>query len=127
MELLQILEQKLGISEEQAKAGVGLILKLVKEKLDPEEFDEVSGAVPGAEDLIASSPKSGGIAGALGGIASSFGGAAGQLGGIAGIASGFKKLNLDADMVGKFIPIILSFVESKGGSTVKAILEKVLK
>jgi hypothetical protein len=30
-------------------------------------------------------------------------------------------------MIGKFLPIILSFVQSKGGDQVKAILQKVLK
>jgi hypothetical protein len=34
---------------------------------------------------------------------------------------------MDGGMVGKFLPIILQFVQSKGGDSVKALLEKVLK
>jgi hypothetical protein len=47
--------------------------------------------------------------------------------GLAGLAGGFSKLGLDSGMIGKFLPIILSFVQSKGGGGVKTILEKVLK
>ena len=83
--------------------------------------------VPGIDDLIGSAPKSGGLGAALGGIASSLGGGASKLGSIAGIASGFSDLGLDSGMLGKFIPVILSFVQEKGGSSVKDLLEKVLK
>ena len=30
-------------------------------------------------------------------------------------------------MIGKFVPVILSFVQSKGGDGVKGVLEKALK
>ncbi len=127
MELLQMLSSQLGITEEQAKGGSGLLLKMAKEKLGSDEFSKVASSVPGLDDLISSAPESGGIAGALGGLASSLGGGAGQLGNLAGLAGGFKNLNLDASLVGKFIPVILSFVQSKGGDSVKNILERVLK
>jgi hypothetical protein len=51
----------------------------------------------------------------------------GGAGGLTSLAGGFSKLGLDAGMIGKFVPIILSFVQSKGGNAVKGILEKVLK
>ena len=127
MELLQMLSSQLGITEEQAKGGSGLLFKMAKEKLGSDEFSKVASSVPGLDDLISSAPESGGIAGALGGLASSLGGGAGQLGNLAGLAGGFKNLNLDASLVGKFIPVILSFVQSKGGDSVKSILERVLK
>ena len=67
------------------------------------------------------------MAGALGGLASSLGGGAGKLGDLASLAGGFSKLGLDSDMVGKFIPVILSFVQAKGGDTIKNLLGGVLK
>ena len=127
MELLQLLTSQLGVSEEQAKGGAGLLFKMAAEKLGSDDFSEVAKAVPGVEDLISSAPEAGGVSAALGGFASSLGGGAEQLGNLASLASGFKNLNLDSDMVGKFIPIVVSFVQSKGGDTVKSILEKVLK
>jgi len=127
MELVQMLTSQLGITEEQAQGGSGLLFKMAKEKLGSEEFSQVASAVPDVENLISSAPESAGISGALGGLASSLGGGAGQLGNLASLAGGFKNLNLDSGMVGKFIPVIMSFVQSKGGGTVKTILEKVLK
>ena len=127
MELLQMLTSQLGVTQGQAEGGAGLLFKMVKEKLDSDDFSQVVRTVPGIENMISSAPESGGLAGALGGLASSFGGSAGQLGSLASLASGFKSLNLDSGMVGQFVPIILSFAQSKGGDIVKNILEKVLK
>ena len=127
MDLIQMLTSQLGISDQQAKGGSGLLFKLAKDKLGSDEFSQVARALPGLEDLISSAPNSGGIAGALGGLASSLGGGAGQLGNLAALAGGFKDLNLDSGMVNRFIPIVMSFVQSQGGDTVKNILEKVFK
>jgi len=127
MELLQMLKSQLNVSEEQASGGAGLLFKLVQDKLSSGEFSQVSSALPGINELISSAPKSEGFASAIGGIASSLGGGAGQLGNLVSLAGAFSKLNLDADMVGKFIPIILSFVEAQGGGSLKSLLEKVLK
>ena len=127
MELIQTLTNQLGISEEQAKGGAGLLFKMAQEKLGSDEFSQVASAVPGVEELLTSAPESGGLSGALGGLASSFGGNVGQLANLASLAGGFKTLNLDSGMIGQFIPIVISFAQSQGGDTVKSILEKVLK
>jgi hypothetical protein len=127
MELVQMLTTQLGVSEPQAKGGAGLLFKMAKEKLGSDDFGKVATAVPGVNDLISSAPEPGGVTGALGGLASSLGGGAGQLGNLANLASGFKNLNLDPGMVGKFIPVVMAFVQSKGGDSVKNILQKVLR
>ena len=127
MELIQMLTSQLGISNEQASGGAGLIFKMAKEKLGGDDFGQISSAIPDVENLVSSAPESGGIGAALGGLASSLGGGAGQLGNLASLAGGFKKLNLDSGIIGKFIPIVMSFVQSKGGDSLKAILEKVIK
>lgn len=127
MELIQELVKNLGVSEGAAKGGAGLIFKLVQDKLPTGDFIKVAGAVPGIADLIKSAPESGGVLGGLGKLASGLGGGAAKLGGLASLAGGFSKLGLDSGMIAKFLPIILSFAESKGGTVVKALLEKVLK
>ena len=121
MELIDQLTKSLGVNETQAKGGAGLIFKLAKDKLPAGDFSKVSAAVPGVDDLLKAAPAEGG--GLLGGLGKMFGGA----GGLGSLAGGFSKLGLDAGMVSKFIPIILSFVQSKGGDGVKSLLEKVLK
>lgn len=128
MDLLTALTSQLGVSEAQARGGAGLLFKLAKEQLDSGDYAVVSSAVPDVEDMVSEAPEQGGLSGALGGLASSLGGSAGgKLAGLASLAGGFKDLNLDASMIGKFIPIVLSVVQARGGDSAKAILEKVLK
>jgi hypothetical protein len=127
MELVEQLVKNLGVSEDAAKGGSGLIFKMAKEKLDSGDFSKVAGAIPDIGDLMKSAPESGGVLGGLGKLASGFGGGAGQLGNLASLAGGFSKLGLDSGMIGKFIPIILAFAQSKGGDVVKSLLQKALK
>jgi len=123
MELIQMLTSQLGVDETQAEGGAGLLLGLAKERLGEEQFAGIADVIPGVQGLLESAP-SGGLGGLLGGIASKVG--AESLGGLASLAGGFKKLDLDSGLVTKFLPIILSFVQSKGGDKVKELLEKVL-
>jgi hypothetical protein len=127
MELINQLTQDLGVTEEQAKGGAGLLFDLAKQKLGAGDFENVSAAVPGISEMMGAAPKSGGLGGAIGGLASALGGGAGKLGDLASLAGGFKNLGLGSDMIGKFVPIILSFVQSKGGDSIKNLLEGVLK
>ena len=127
MELVDMLVKNLGVNENAAKGGAGLIFKLAQDKLGAGDFGKVSGAVPGIADLIKAAPASGGLLGGLGSLTSGLGGDAAKLGNLASLAGGFSKLGLNSGMITKFIPIILSFVQSKGGNAVSAILEKVLK
>ena len=131
MELVQQLSQNLGISEEQAQGGAGLIFSLAKQKLGEGEFTQVSQSLPGISNLISAAPQSGGVmAGAMGGLASAMGGAMGGGGNIASLATlagGFTQLGLNPNMASQFIPVILSFVQSKGGEQAKNILAGVLK
>ena len=127
MELIEQLVKNLGVSEGAAKGGSGLLFNMAKEKLGAGDFGKIAAIVPGISDMMKSAPASGGILGGLGKVASGFGGSASQLGSLASLAGGFSKLGLDNGMIGKFIPIILSFVQSKGGDVARALLEKALK
>lgn len=131
MELIQQLINNLGVNEEQAKGGAGLLFNLAKEKLGSGEFQQIANVVPGMTDLLKAAPESGGgLMGALGSAASAFGGLGGKmegLGNLAQLAGGFSQLGLSTDMVGKFVPIVLSFVQNQSGDSLKGLLEKVLK
>ena len=126
MELIDLLTNTLGVNADQATGGAGLLFKLAKEKLGDTDFSQISQYIPDVNELIESAPESGGIAGALGGLASALGGSGSELGNLASVVGGFSKLELDSGMIGKFIPVILSFVESKGGGAVKGLLEQAL-
>lgn len=125
MELIQELTKNLGVSEGQAKDGAGLLFKHAQQNLGGDDFSKVSSAVPSIGSIMDAAPKSGGGAlDGLGGLASGLGGGAG---GIMGLVGGFSQLGMGGDMVGKFISIVLSFVQSKGGGGVRAVLENALK
>ena len=127
MELIQQLTQGLNVNEEQAKGGAGLIFKMAQEKLGDGEFTRVASAVPGVSNLIGAAPQSGGgLAGAIGGLTGAMG-ASGNVANMAALAGGFSQLGLNPGMATKFVPIILSFVQNKGGDGVKDILAGVLK
>jgi Protein of unknown function VcgC/VcgE (DUF2780) len=125
MELIQILTSNLGVEENQATGGAGLLFQLAKEKLGDEVFAQVAEHVPGIGNMIEAAPASGGLASAIGGLASMMG-APEELGSIASAIAGFSQLGLNSDMVSQFIPIILSFVQEKGGDQVSGLLAQVL-
>ena len=128
MELIQQLTQSLDVDETQAKGGAGLIFKMAKEQLGDGDFATVASAVPGISNLIGEAPAGGkGLAGAMGGLAGAMGGGGGQLANMAALAGGFTQLGLNPAMASKFVPVILSFVQNKGGDGVKNILAGVLK
>jgi len=138
MELIQQLVSSLGINEDQAKGGAGLLFNLAKDKLGAGDFQQLTDKIPGISDLLGSAPApsaaasaSGGMMGALGGVAASLGAGGlgdklGGLGNLATLASGFSQLGLSSDMLGKFVPVVLSFVKNQGGDGIKGLLEKVL-
>ena len=127
MELIQQLTQGLNVNEEQARGGAGLIFKMAQEKLGDGEFARVASAVPNVSNLIGAAPQSGGgLAGAIGGLTGAMG-ASGNVANMAALAGGFSQLGLNPGMATKFVPIILSFVQNKGGDGVKDILAGVLK
>lgn len=138
MELIQQLVSSLGVNEDQAKGGAGLLFNLAKDKLGAGDFQQLTDKIPGVSDLLGAAPApstgasaGGGMMGALGGVASSLGAGGlgdkmGGLGDLASLASGFSQLGLSSDMVGKFVPVVLSFVQSQGGDSMKGLLEKVM-
>jgi len=138
MELIQQLVSSLGVNEDQAKGGAGLLFNLAKDKLGAGDFQQLTDKIPGVSDLLGAAPApstaasaGGGMMGALGGIASSLGAGGlgdkmGGLGDLANLASGFSQLGLSSDMVGKFVPVVLSFVQNQGGDSMKGLLEKVM-
>lgn len=126
MGLVSLLTKNLGVSNEQAEGGAGAIFKKAKRKMSVDEFSQVTDAMPEVEDLINAVPEEEAGTDKLGGITSTLGGTADTLGGLTGVAGTFSKLGMDADMVGKFIPIILDYAKSKGGDTVAGLLKAAL-
>ncbi len=122
-ELVGMLTKQLNVTSDQATGGAGALFGLAKDRLKPEEFSQVSGAVPGMDEFLKAAPKQG-SGSALGSLGSAL---SGGTGGLASVAGAFGSLGLSPDMVSKFIPIISQFVQSKGGSGVASLLMGALK
>jgi hypothetical protein len=125
VDLINQLVSGLGINGDQAKGGAGLLFQLAKDKLGAGDFGKIVDVVPGIGDMLKAAP-SGGVGAALGGAVSSLGGGE-DAGGLASLAGGFSQLGLDSGLIQKFVPIILSFVQSKGGDVLKNLLAGVFK
>jgi uncharacterized protein VcgC/VcgE DUF2780 len=127
MDLISMLTQNLGISDSQAKGGTGLLLDLAKKQLGGDDFSKIASAIPNADSLMENIPQASGLGGMLGGLGGMLGGKAGNLGNLAALAGGFSKLDMDSDMIQKFLPVVMSYLKEQGGSGLDGILEKVMK
>lgn len=118
-ELIQMLTKSLGVTPQQASGGAGALFNMAKSKLKPEDFSKVAAAVPGMDDLLKAAPKGDSMTSPLGSIPGA--------GGMSAVLDAFQSLGLTPDMVGKFVPTITKFVESKAGSGVASLLAGALK
>ncbi|MCZ6873887.1 MAG: DUF2780 domain-containing protein [bacterium] len=132
-----MLTEQLGVTKKQAEGGAGSIFKYAKSKLSPQKFGQVAKVIPDMDGLLKAAPAAssiGGIGGstssqvssALGGMLGSKSRSVSTTGGLASLAGAFSKLGLSSEMVQKFAPPILSYVEKSGGATVKNLLASVL-
>ena len=147
--LVSRLTSSLGVTGSQAAGGAGAIFNYAKGRLSPGDFGQVASAVPGVDSLMAAAPSTesrgsggvtgavgsmlsgsggtlGGIAGALGGSGGAMSGVGGALGGLSALAGPFSKLGMSPDMIGKFVPVVLDYVKSTGGSGVMSVLKGAL-
>ena len=119
-DLIKLLSNDLGISTDQAKGGTGALFNYAKESLSDEEFGQVSNAVPDMNGYLDAIP-------ALGGSSTGMLGKATQaLVGMPAVTAAFEKLGLSQDMVGLFTPLLVNYVDKKGGEAVSGLLQKAL-
>jgi len=123
-DLAGTLVKELGVTEKQAAGGAGALFTMAKNTLKKEDFSKVAEAVPSMNSLLNAAPSLAKIPGA-GKIASVVEGGAGKAIGLASLADQFSKLKLDKEMIGKYVPVVLSYVESKGGASVANLLKGV--
>lgn len=111
--LLSLLKSQLGVTEDQAKGGVGSYLLLAQEKLAKGDFDKVAALIPGASKYMDSAKKLGAVAGPLKNVA--------------GLNSSLTKLGMKSETVSKFAPTVTNYLGTAGGPGVKSMLAGVLK
>jgi hypothetical protein len=123
-ELVGQLTKQLSITPTQAQGGAGSLFSLAKSRLSADEFGKISSVVPGMSGLLKSAPS---LKSSSSGLSSMEGMLPGNMGKLAEAYDAFNKLGMSPEMATKFVPVMSKFVESKGGSTTAALLEKALK
>jgi Protein of unknown function VcgC/VcgE (DUF2780) len=128
-QLVGLLVHHLGVTQEQAAGGAGAILAYARNRLSPDEFSTLSHSLPDVGELIAKAPKlgAGDLAAAPGG--GGVGPSAGteqQMGELEDLARPFARLGMSDEMVDKFVPVILQYLQSVGGADVANLLQSAL-
>jgi hypothetical protein len=111
--LIGMLTNKLGITDNQAKGGMGSLLTLAKEKLPAADFSKFTNLIPGASKYME--------------LAKTLGAVVGPLKNVAGLNGALGKLGMNSDTVAKFVPTVSSFLSKTGGDTATNLLSTVLK
>ena len=119
------------VPREEGTGGGGLLDALGGLSGAGEKSSQGGGLLDALGGLAGGSEKAssgGGLLDMVGKLASATGGDSqlGQLGKLAQLAGAFEKLGLDPGMVVKFLPVILAFVQKKGGAGLADLLQGAL-
>jgi hypothetical protein len=117
-ELVNLLSKQLGVSDKQAAGGVGSILSYAQKALPSNDYKELSSAIPDASSLLALAPQASSAVSSLSGLA----GNAASTEGLATLASQFGALGLSANMVSKFVPVIMDYFKGNGSTSAMKVL-----
>jgi hypothetical protein len=115
-QIIRNLAAQLGIGTDQAEAGAGAILKLIREQASAVDFQQLLSSVPGASQWMGRASAVGSEGGGL------FGPAAQLLGGLTGnsnlaeAVSALGKTGIGPDAAARFVPEFLSLLQSQAGS-----------
>lgn len=127
MDLVGLLTSQLGVTKSQAEGGAGAIFNTASQKMSTEEFAKVTDALPEARSLMDAAPALDKESGTLGGLSSMLGDEKSGGSSLGALSASFLKLGLSGDMVGKFIPIVLQYAQTKGGDTISGLLKSALQ
>ena len=122
LSLVDQLTKTLGVSKTQASGGAGAIFDAASKTMSAEDFGKVTSALPEVKSLLNAAPKPDKESGGLGSLGSMLGDSGGTLSSLSNLKDTFSKLGLNSDMIVKFLPIIMSYAQSKGGNGVSGLL-----
>ena len=116
-DLIELLTSEMGISNEQAEGGAGSLFNFAQEGMSGSDFGDLSNAVPGMDNLLGAVPS-------LGGKSSLMGQAATMVTGMPAVVKAFDKLGLSEGQVAIMTPLLVGYVEKKGGEKLAKIFGK---
>ena len=119
-ELVSQLTKSLFISPTQASGGAGTLFALAKSRLSTAEFAKIAVAVPGMDGLLKAAP-------GLSALSSFQSYLPASLSGLAPAAGSFQQLGLSPETAGKFVPVLINYVQYKGGLSTASLLARALQ
>ncbi len=114
MDIVGEIASKLGVPEEQARGIAGTVLGAVRKEAPADVAQEIDAKVPEAREWEPAAQEGGG--GGLGGLGGMLGGLAGGGGGAAGLLGQLSRFGVDAGSIGKIVPSIVQFLQSRIGA-----------
>jgi hypothetical protein len=127
-QLVGLLTHQLGVTRQQAAGGAGAIFAYARSRVSPDEFGTISHYLPDIGELIAKAPNPGadGLAAEPAGGGLAPGAGTEELGELEDLARPFARLGMSNEMVGKFVPVILQYLQSVGGADLANLLQSAL-
>jgi hypothetical protein len=107
------LASSLGLTSEQAQAGLGSMLKLSQERLDPAGYARIAGVIPRADEYVALARRLGAFKGAVANTS--------------GLNSAFSKLGISPEQAAKFVPELTDYVSKAASPDVGMLFANSLK
>lgn len=124
--LVNMLVNQLGINSQQAMGGVGSIFSLAQQRMNPGDFMQLSGSVPGMNQYLSAVPQPSSSSLLFGSAANLMGDQAGGLGSLAALAGSFQSLGMSTNMIGQFVPVVLQYVQGQSGPAAMNLLQSAL-
>ena len=116
-DLIGMLTKEMGITGDQAEGGAGSLFNFAKEGMSDTDFGKLSDVVPDMSGLL-------GAASSLGKKKSFLGKAADSLTGMPAVVNAFDKLGLKESHVALMTPLLVNYVEDKGGAALAKVFGK---
>ena len=124
--LVNALVNQLGINQQQAMGGVGSIFSLAQQRMNPTDFMQLRGNVPGMDQYLSAVPEPSSSSLLIGSAASMLGGQVGGLGNLAALAGSFQTLGMNSNMITQFVPLVLQYVQGQSGAGAVSLLQSAL-
>jgi len=111
--LVGSLKSKLGVTDAQAKGGLGSLFTLAKEHLAAGDFEKIATLVPSTQKYLDA--------------AKSLGAVTGPVKNSSGLNAAYSRLGIKPETAAKFTPAVLDAVGKVGGDSVRSLLAGALK
>tara|TARA_R110002072_G_scaffold31735_18_gene97687 strand:+ start:10194 stop:10817 length:624 start_codon:yes stop_codon:yes gene_type:complete len=122
--LTSMITGQLGVTDTQAKGGLGSLFGLAKSSLGSQDFSQLSSVVPEMDTLLAAAPAISENAKGLSSLMGSAGKYGQALQGATQAYSQFKQLGIGVDKIPAYINVTNDFLKSQGSDDAATLFQK---